>query len=65
MEILKKTNKRMHSLLCCGIFRVPSQKERKLYKTFVETFSHMPNMYKVTLDMAGFALPFRKIKKHI
>lgn len=30
----------MHSLLCCGIFRVPSPK-KKLYKTFVEiVFSH-------------------------
>lgn len=44
----------MHSLLCCGIFRVPSQK-KKLYKEFVEIFSHMPILYKVTLDMAGFA----------
>ena len=53
----------MHSLLCCGIFRVPSQKKEKLYKTFVEIFPHMPVMYKVTLDMAGFALRFRKILK--
>lgn len=53
----------MHSLLCCGIFRVPSQK-KELYKTFVEIFfSHMPIMYKVTLDTAGFASRFRKIKK--
>lgn len=51
----------MHSLLCCGIFRVPSQK-KKLYKTFVEIFSHMPIIYRVNLDMAGFASPFRKIK---
>ena len=35
----------MHSLLCCGILRVPSQKKREkkkkenLYKTFVEIFS--------------------------
>lgn len=54
----------MHSLLCCGIFRVPSQKKKgKLYKTSVEIFSHMPVMYKVTLDMAGFA--FRKIETYI
>lgn len=44
-------------------FRVPSQK-KELYKTFVEIFfSHMPIMYKVTLDTAGFASRFRKIKK--
>lgn len=42
----------MHSLLCCGIFRVPSQKE-KLYKIFVEILSSMPSMYKVTSDMAA------------
>lgn len=34
----------MHSLLCCGILRVPSQKKEKkkkkekLYKTFVKIF---------------------------
>lgn len=50
----------MHSLLSCGIFRVPSQTN---YKTFVKIFSHMPIMYKVTLDMAGFALQFRERKK--
>ncbi len=55
----------MHSLLCCGIFRVPSQNKKKLYKTFVEIFSHMPVMYRVTLDMAGFALQFRKMKKKV
>lgn len=36
--------------------------KKKLYKTFVEIFSHMPIMYRVTLDMAGFALRFRKKK---
>lgn len=47
----------MHSLLCCGIFRVPSPKKKKVYKTFVEIFfSHMPIMYRVILDTAGFAL---------
>lgn len=54
----------MHSLFCCGILRVPSRK-KKLYKTFVEIFSHMPILYKDSLDMVGFALHFRKIKKRI
>lgn len=45
----------MHSLLCCGIFRVPSQKE---------IFSHMPIMYKVTLDMAD-CITIQKNKKYI
>lgn len=54
----------MHSLLSCGIFRVPSQnkKKKKLYKTFVEIFSHMSIIYKVTLDMAGCVLQFREKK---
>ena len=42
-----------------------SKKEakKKLYNTFVEIFfSHVPVMYKVILDTAGFALQFRQIK---
>lgn len=41
-------------------------KKKKLYKTFVEIFfPHMPIMYKVILDMAGFASQFREKKKYI
>lgn len=44
----------MHSLLCCGILRVPSH--RTIYKKKqknVEIFSHMPIIYKVISDTAG------------
>lgn len=44
-------------------YQVKKKKKKILYKKFVEIFFHMPIMYKVTLDMAGFASGFKKIKK--
>lgn len=42
-----------------------TKSRKETIKTLAEIFFHMPIMYRVMLDMAGFALQFREAGKHI